>query len=57
MLPSNLAFYIGNITSVSKQASMMADFRQYLQYHTHAAKCNLHARVINRIESFYKVIT
>jgi hypothetical protein len=34
---------------------MLAGFRQYLQYHCQASKCNLHTRVIKRIEEFYKV--
>jgi hypothetical protein len=51
----NTAFFPGTISNIYKQASMLAGFRQYVHYHCHASKCNLHARVINRIEQFYKV--
>jgi predicted GNAT family acetyltransferase len=49
------AFFAKTLSNVSKQASLLAGFRQYVQYHCQASKCNLHTRVINRIEQFYKV--
>jgi len=43
--------------SLEQPLSMLAGFRQYVQYHLHAMKTFLHSRMRERVETFERVIS